>query len=133
MCKIAILTKHSPDKLRELVISLWNSMSTTERDGYGAAWVQPSGALGFIKTSSPHVSGPVPDFFKSFCAGEWFESNGGPLLVHGRTATCGVSAENTHPMLLGDSALIHNGVVTSKRYHNTETTCDSEHIGRAHV
>ena len=126
MCKIAIITQHNPDQLQQLVLSLWSAMASTERDGYGAAWVQPNGRIGFVKSSNPRGVTPLPDFFKSFCAGQWSKSDGGAMLVHGRTATCGVNAENTHPMLLGDSALVHNGVVTSKKYHNTESTCDSE-------
>ena len=59
-------------------------------------------------------------------------SDGGWLLLHGRRATCGVSLENTHPMLDdGAAALIHNGVVSSETIHNVSTTCDSELLLRA--
>lgn len=126
MCKIAILTSHDPDKLQEVVLKAWRAMSSTEKDGYGAAWVTPDGKIGYIKSSSTTPIIDVPDYFKAFSAGSWSKSNGGPLLIHGRTATCGVNADNTHPMIIGNSALIHNGIVNSKRYHNVETTCDSE-------
>jgi glutamine phosphoribosylpyrophosphate amidotransferase len=34
-------------------------------------------------------------------------------------------------MLVGSTALIHNGVVSSERFQNTETTCDSELLTHA--
>lgn len=126
MCKIAILTCHNPDKLKDIIESVWRSMAATEKDGYGAAWVKPDGTLGYCKSSTTTIEEAMPDFCLSFGESTKLESNGGPLLIHGRTATCGVNLENTHPILCGDSAMVHNGIVNSKRFHNVETTCDSE-------
>lgn len=127
MCKIAILTHHNPAELKATITALWRTMAKTERDGYGAAWVTPSGRIGWARSSAPEFSVTLPDFCSGFYddAGD-LTSDGGALLVHGRTATCGVNLENTHPLVLGNSALIHNGIVSSTRFHNTETTCDSE-------
>jgi asparagine synthetase B (glutamine-hydrolysing) len=61
------------------------------------------------------------------------KSDGGFLIIHGRTSTCGVSLENTHPMLSPNAALVHNGVVHSKTHRNQSTTCDSELILSAYT
>ena len=126
MCKIAIHTAHDPAKLADLILSSWKIMSTSEKDGFGACWIRPDGKLGYVKSSTTTLKSNLPAFIRGFQDGGICESNGTYLMIHGRTATCGVNAENTHPMIVGNDALIHNGIVTSKRYHNVETTCDSE-------
>ena len=131
MCKIAILTNHDPKQLEALINSLWLNFSKTEYDGYGASWIMPNGKLATLKSSLPQARGDsLPSFVNGFYElnGE-LESNGGALLVHGRTATCGVNLANCHPMQSGQSALIHNGVVRSHYYKNSRaTSCDSELI-----
>lgn len=131
MCKIAILTQHEPKTLRATVLQVWAAMAKTERDGFGAAWLSPRGTLRYIKSSSATPGLSLPDFFDGFTDGAFSTSNGGPLLIHARTATCDICPDNTHPMLVGSSALVHNGVVSSERYKNTETTCDSELLTHA--
>jgi predicted glutamine amidotransferase len=131
MCKIAILTQHEPKALRATVLTVWAAMAKTERDGFGAAWLSPSGSLRYIKSSNSVPGISLPNFFEGFTEGRFTRSNGGPLLIHARTATCGINAENTHPMLIGSTALIHNGVVSSNRFKNTETSCDSELLTHA--
>ena len=131
MCKIAILTSHTPTALRATVLTVWAAMAKTERDGFGAAWLSPRGTLRYIKSSSATPGLSLPDFFDGFTDGAFSTSNGGPLLIHARTATCGINAENTHPMLVANTALIHNGVVSSDRFKNTETSCDSELLTHA--
>jgi hypothetical protein len=126
MCKLAIFTQHAPEKLGEIITKTWQSMSATERDGFGAAWISPDGKIGYVKSSHPTLLPDLPKFCSAFSEGNGLPSNGGELIIHGRTATCGVNVENTHPMLGTNSALVHNGVVSSRRYHNTDTTCDSE-------
>jgi len=131
MCKIAILTKHEPKELENLINDLWTNFSKTEFDGYGASWIMPNGKLATVKSSLPIVRrNSLPSFVQGFYElnGE-LKSNGGGLLVHGRTATCGINLANCHPMQSGQSALIHNGVVRSFFYKNSKaTTCDSELI-----
>ena len=131
MCKIAILTQHNAETLQDTVTKVWTAMSKTERDGFGAAWLTPRGTISWIKSSSPKQGEILPDFFEGFTEGRFTRSNGGPLLIHARTATCDVNAENTHPMLVANTALIHNGVVSSERFKNTETSCDSELLTHA--
>jgi predicted glutamine amidotransferase len=131
MCKLAILLQHDPKRLAQTVTDVWTAMSKTEKDGFGAAWLSPRGALRYIKSSTTSPGESLPDFFDGFTDGAFSTSNGGPLLIHARTATCGINAENTHPMLVANTALIHNGVVSSDRFKNTETSCDSELLTHA--
>ena len=131
MCKIAIMTSHDAKTIRNTILSVWTAMAKTERDGFGAAWLSPQGTLCYVKSSSATPGISLPDFFDGFSEGRFSRSNGGPLLIHARTATCGICPDNTHPMLVGSTALVHNGVVSSERYLNTETTCDSELLTHA--
>lgn len=101
-------------------------MSATERDGFGAAWVTPSGKIGWVRSSVPSIRETLPEFIEGFGARHGEASDGGALIIHGRTATCGVSLENTHPMVDGRTALVHNGVVDSGLWDYNKTTCDSE-------
>ena len=135
MCKLLILTKHNPKELGSIIVKAWQCMALTERDGYGAAWISPSGRLQYVKSSTPSLEDiqiePLP-FVKGFkkLHGK-LASNGGELIIHGRTATNDICLENCHPMLDGQAALIHNGVVDSEVYDLTETSCDSEYIMKA--
>ena len=126
MCKLAIVTKHDSTKLGAIIVNAWTEMSKTERDGFGAAWVSPNGKIGYVKSSQASLLPDLPAFCAAFSEGNGLKSDGGALIIHGRTATCGVNVANTHPMLGSNSALVHNGIVSSKRFHNTESTCDSE-------
>lgn len=126
MCKLAILTKHESTQLGPIILKAWKEMAATERDGFGAAWVRPSGRIGYVKSSQATFLPELPSFCDSFSASTEMRSDGGALIIHGRTATCGVSLENTHPMLADGRALVHNGVVSSDRFQNVDTGCDSE-------
>jgi predicted glutamine amidotransferase len=125
------MTKHDASNLGGIITKAWAAMSSTEKDGFGAAWVSPNGKIGYVKSSHPTLLPSLPDFCAAFSDGNGLKSDGGALIIHGRTATCGVNVGNTHPMLDDNRALIHNGVVSSKRYHNINTTCDSELILQA--
>lgn len=127
MCKITILTKHNSLELKTLITEVWKNMSNTEKDGYGATWVMPNGKIAHVKSSLPSLFNKMPDFIEGFyhLEGE-LVSDGGALLIHGRTATCDKNVTNTHPMICGNSALVHNGIVKSNTYKNIKTSCDSE-------
>jgi hypothetical protein len=135
MCKILILSAHAPASRAKLISRAWDYFAQTgETDGFGAAWITRSGTLGWAKSSSPLLpAAERPAWLAGFSGSSGDEpSNGGWLLLHGRRATCGVSLDNTHPMLDdGAAALIHNGVVSSETVHNVTTTCDSELLLRA--
>lgn len=131
MCKVIILQKHAPAARNRLIRAAWSYFCRTgETDGFGAAWIAKDGRLAWAKSSSPTLSGDLPPWADGFFAhrGLAEPSDGGWLLLHGRTATCGVDVDNTHPMLddNGTAALVHNGVVSSETLQNVYTTCDSE-------
>jgi len=50
------------------------------------------------------------------------------VTMHTRYATCGREFENTHPFVVGDSSLVHNGVISNSRSLdlNKISSCDSE-------
>lgn len=49
--------------------------------------------------------------------------------LHTRFATCGKEFNNTHPFVINDTGLIHNGIIrNSKELTNIISTCDSETI-----
>jgi hypothetical protein len=50
------------------------------------------------------------------------------IMLHGRTATNDINITNTHPFVDGQTALIHNGVVTTSSKKKCYSTCDSEKI-----
>lgn len=132
MCKILILTSHNPANREKLITNAWHHFHDTgEKDGFGAAWVTKLGRLAWLRSSYPAITDDVPSFLQGFASNSHRkspQSDGGFLMIHGRRATCGVSEENTHPMVdpATGNALIHNGIVHSKKYANKLTTCDSE-------
>ena len=134
MCKIILLAV-SPGKLSErkkLIEKAWKYFAASgENDGYGALWISHRGDLAWAKSSVPSLGSHYPAYADSFngAGGDaHIDGDGGWILMHGRTATCGVTLANTHPMLVDDdtAGLIHNGVVDSERYHCTVSSCDSE-------
>lgn len=136
MCKILILTGHNPGQRNHLIRTAWRYFDRSrERDGFGAAWISASGKLAHVRSSAPTLTDRQPEWADGWHHAEHFReaSNGGALLIHGRTATCGKSLTNTHPMLAPNHALIHNGVVSSDDYRNETTSCDSELLLRAMV
>lgn len=127
MCKILAITKIPSKRRDEIITKVWEAMSTTEKDGYGAAWTASKDELGFYRSSQPLIPPcDIPEFCDEFFEANNVRSNGGPLIIHGRTATCEVSLENTHPFIINNQALVHNGIVHSTKYEPVISTCDSE-------
>lgn len=130
MCKILAITHYAGDPL-PLITRVWESMSASEKHGYGAAWTDSTGRIHWIRRSHPGI-----DTLPEFCSGFGAESLGpcdGPIIIHGRTATSPVNLVNTHPFTGtgpdgAEWALVHNGVVSSDTITNESTTCDSELI-----
>lgn len=131
MCKILGITSIKADEREKITELVWSSMSSTERSGYGSAWNSADG-IGYIKKSDIYVRQSLP-FGEGFFEERKLPYESGALIVHGRTATCGVNLENTHPFILENYALIHNGIVDSKKYINQISTCDSELILQAFI
>lgn len=135
MCKLLILQSHSPSERDAIIAKAWSYFrSSGEDDGYGALWISRAGELAWRKSSHPALKGRLPAWVDAFAASGGdcrSPSNGGWLMMHGRTATCGVNLTNTHPMLDDQGGLVHNGVVASEVVANVSTSCDSELILRA--
>ena len=135
MCKVLIMTRHNKAQRDDIIKKAWAYFARSgERDGYGAAWLTADGKIAHRHSSVPGISRfALPSWFEHFADGAHTDeaSDGGFLIIHGRTATCGKSLNKTHPMLSARSALIHNGVVRSALIKNETTTCDSELILRA--
>lgn len=56
------------------------------------------------------------------------DNNMRSITLHTRMATSGKEFYNTHPFVLEDTSLIHNGVVDDKKLTLLQSTCDSEGI-----
>lgn len=140
MCKIAIITQHNPAERDAIIARVWSYFSTSgENDGFGAAWLDEHGKLAYMKRRHAQMESPPP-FAASFYedSNTAAPSNGGPLLIHGRKATCGVNVENTHPMLDDKrhrGLLIHNGIVDTdnETFDPISSSCDSEILLRAMI
>lgn len=134
MCKLFAITTLPPmdwDKTRTAVFA---AMAKTEKDGLGAAWSTPEdNKLGRIRASGPEaVNGGLAPFCEGFVKLENLPFDGGPAILHGRTATTPCGLSNTHPFIMRDKgrilALAHNGVVHSEKYKIRTGGCDSELI-----
>lgn len=56
------------------------------------------------------------------------------IIAHARMATCKVHMPNTHPFVEGNTALIHNGVISNHETLTKKTsTCDSEVILNSYI
>lgn len=147
MCKILCLTSHDPAKRNDIISRVWKDMTGAD-DGYGAAWISPTGEIGYFKRSYPRIDGyPLPDFCnpkttyayqkvkEGFSESNDVPSDGGFLIIHGRNATNAVNVANTHPMVAENAALVHNGVVNSTKHDNINEgcTCDSELLLNAYI
>lgn len=131
MCKILGLTSIQADQLDICMELVWDNMSKTEKSGYGAAWNSPD-SIGYVKKSDTYVRQKLT-FGEGFFEKTDKPYEAGAVIIHGRTATCGINIDNTHPFVIDNFALIHNGIVESKKYVNQVSTCDSELILQAFI
>ena len=73
-----------------------------------------------------------PPTYNSF--GDIDEENIAAITLHTRLATSGKEFINTHPFVLGDTSLIHNGVISNAGdLKMIQSTCDSEAILNEYV
>lgn len=149
MCKLAGWTSSKENPLTKAaadaaIQAAHKIISKSERDGFGYA---QSGATGlrakYVQPSEfDNISG-LPNFYAragKAAAGfqttfrtsqEGMYSPTKHMMVHGRTATCGVSLENVHPFRRNGWTLAHNGVVSwngPKDKAHEKVTCDSQHL-----
>jgi hypothetical protein len=125
------------------IISVSNSdglgYAAVDKDGnlFGERWHKNSDAFKSIAFGDAYVSnqfsGAIKDTlmkgdYNSF--GEVALSKMVAITLHARFATSGKQFKNTHPFLMGDTSLIHNGVISNDTDWKSQmiTTCDSEAI-----
>lgn len=153
MCKIAAIIGIAPNihkKLSKFVAHLAADIVDSQQDGFGYAayskkdglfgerWVQvedifsrrnmmdeDAARLDREMMGTVKVSGEYNYFGKKF-EGLYGVTS---IIMHGRTSTNAISMENTHPFVMQDTALIHNGVISNHAdIPKTLSTCDSEAI-----
>lgn len=154
MCKIlsVIGINNVPVKrLSEFLRVASTVLSTDDKDGFGYAAVNSSGLFGerwlnnrdafrvrdntdYIARIMRELLGTVslPSTYNAFGNTEGF-STATSMLLHARKSTNTVNIENTHPFVIGESALIHNGVVSAASVKNELSTCDSELIAQLYA
>lgn len=158
MCKIAVIsgiTSETKDKAWEFVKAMAKEMSSySDKDGLGYAAVDADGNLfgerwwtnaDAFETREPltvldralldEYGGMLGKAvtYNSFGNVENFESveetDFRSVIIHTRQATTGKEFVNTHPFVIGDTALIHNGIIRNYKELGTKnSTCDSESI-----
>lgn len=156
MCKIAIMpgiTDATLENAWKFIKEMSEEMGLTDDDGWGYAaldaegklfgerWFDPKDAFKHRNKGAPPeiaLEEKFGAFFKptkeSKVAGyndfgNVHEKSLRCAILHARRATCAKTMANLHPFVIGDTALVHNGVIS-----NTEelaykvSTCDSECI-----
>lgn len=162
MCKIMIMSGIN-NKNRALALEFTKLMAKQitpgNSDGLGYAAVTTKGTLfgeRWLNNSEAFVNRPtiqtlskqetlLVDKYKGFLIpdvpapvynsfGVIDEENIAAITLHTRLATSGKEFINTHPFVLGDTALIHNGVISNANdLKMVQSTCDSEAILNEYV
>ncbi len=149
MCKLAgwtsskehPLTKQAAD---DAIIAAHKIITQTERDGFGyaqsgstglrAKFVDPKEYKGIdclanLYKRAGKGAGAFATAYRTSIEGSYKPS--GSMIIHGRTATCGISLENVHPFRRKGWTLAHNGVCgysgTDQKEHS-KVSCDSQHL-----
>jgi glutamine phosphoribosylpyrophosphate amidotransferase len=112
---------------------------------FGERWLNVENAFRNRKVYSKEQN-VINDFFKDAVKGNFRNysnfgegklSKASSILLHTRYATCHKNMENTHPFVIGETALIHNGVIMNSddiiRFHENISTCDSEAILQEYI
>ena len=149
MCKLMAWTSstnlplNKPAAARALYAAA-EVITSTQKDGFGfaqpgasalhARFVHPKDFKGIDEL--PNIRRLSRDGFAAFRVAYEAEQTGRyaktkPVIAHGRTATCGIELQNTHPFRHKGWTLAHNGVVSWKGEQTPEhkaATCDSQHL-----
>lgn len=148
-------------KLNALLVKAAKMLGESQRDGFGVAISHGKQSIYRERHLSASTFNGLGSMHWSVCSlpkglrtklkdGVDFDQYGkipslangtGPVVLHGRTATCDKSIKNTHPFVKHDERLgnlwtmAHNGVVSweAKDTLPLETTCDSEHLLNCYV
>lgn len=156
MCKVFIasgINSSNRNKSIELILAMSDIIGETMKDGIGYAAVNEMGDLfgerwhkseeAFQERIESTLKNDALSIASSYQGaltpiGEPVKYNSfGPLdfdritaiTLHGRYATSSKDFKNTHPFVLNDTSLIHNGVIrNAHRFELKQSTCDSEAI-----
>lgn len=152
MCKNLMVIGFNPEKknhdlLWDFLMTASPFMTVNDKDGLGYAAISPSGLWG-ERWLDPKDAWKLRKIFTeedkellrkaqgTFIGNEKFNTFGElasdtafSVLMHARMATCEKNISNTHPFIRGNSALIHNGVISNHgELEKITSTCDSEVI-----
>jgi len=159
MCKVLMLVGIRPDKRSDALRFVKKSvpfMSEHDKDGagylatngesiFGEKWIRNSDAFKTVKRSfkdqdkiNSIFEHAVPNSFSRYDSfGEVNLDNVTSILFHTRMATCDKTIYNTHPFVIEDTGLIHNGVILNSdsllEDRDTVSTCDSEAILQEYI
>jgi len=154
MCKVLMLIGIRPDKAKDAAKLIKKSapfMSENDNDGagyiatdgksiFGEKWLKNSDAFRTVKRQGPDqdrinsiFEHAVPNSFSRYESfGEGKLDKATSILFHTRYATCDKTIYNTHPFVVEDTGLIHNGVILNSDLlldgEERISTCDSEAI-----
>lgn len=138
MCKIVLLTNASKVNVKRTSEIIGNILLETERDGFGYAVQGKDGVFGEktiaksfqsrlgmrLKTPNSIIKAYYSSFGKQ-------SAPIGPMILHGRISTNEPGLINTHPMIIDNNYLVHNGVVTDHGpSYVKQTSNDSEDVLR---
>lgn len=149
MCKLAGWTSSKESKLTKVaaddaIIAAHKVISQTERDGFGYAQAGSSGlrakfvdpkeykgidCLSNLYRRAGKAAGAFSTAYRTSIEGAYKPDKS--TIIHGRTATCGISLENVHPFRRKGWTLAHNGVcgyAGKDQGEHSKTTCDSQHL-----
>lgn len=151
MCKIMMMAGIKPSKTHlawKWARAAAPLLYASDKDGFGYAataggklfgerWLYPTEAFkrGRVQTRAEKFTeltfGPAVDVEETYTKFGNLDDQRRvqALMLHARFATCARNMENTHPFVVKDTALIHNGVISnSSKLQNKISTCDSECI-----
>lgn len=151
MCKIMVIpgikpTKAIQTKVRKFMVAAQPFMCQFDNDGFGfmavgdrglhtEKWLKTEDAFWDRTILGGSETGLIEKYKGFISGGQKYAVTGQTnsllysVAMHSRMATCEKSIANTHPFRDGDSALIHNGVISNaKELTFKHSTCDSETI-----
>lgn len=160
MCKLMMICGIPPEKSALAAKFIRKSvpfMSKDDQDGlgyvalgdkgiFGERWLDPENAFKSRARFTPSQK-ILNDFFGESLSrnyenysrfGQGSLNKATSILFHTRYATCGKTMMNTHPFVVNDTALIHNGVILNDDdimdvHEERSSTCDSESILREYL
>lgn len=154
MCKLMIIPNvKNTHNVRKFLKASKPGMVKGDKDGIGYAAVTSSGALAIERWLDPKDAFKAPkdlaadeqqalDPLLSLLEPSTSEYTAeGPLneawkavVYHSRYATCTKSMQNVHPFTSGETALIHNGVISNPdAFGARNSTCDSESLLNGYI